>query len=69
MKLKIELRQTILKRIEIDLDGTDYDRESAKGKHEIVAEMLAFPLAEVTEEELKAADTEEVEVLNWDIEE
>jgi len=62
MKLRIEVRETIFKVVEIDLDGTDYDRESHKGKHEIIAELLSL-----TEEELKTEDSEEIEVLEWDI--
>jgi len=67
MKLRIEVRETIFKVVEIDLDCTDYDRESHKGKHEIIAELLSFPLKDVAEEELKTEDSEEIEVLEWDI--
>ncbi len=69
MILRIEVRETIFKVIEIDLDGTDYNQSGAKGKYEIIAEILEFPLKEVTKKELKTEDSEVIEVLNWDIEE
>ena len=69
MKLLIDVRETIFKQIEIDLDGTDYNQSGAKGKYEIIAEILKFPLKEVTKQELKTADSETVEILSWDIEE